>query len=82
MKELVMKTRQSWFGALAIVVSAGSLGCGAPAASSVVLDRARFGERVITRPSMYSSTSSSLRSDRHRINTEHSSADVFRRARR
>jgi hypothetical protein len=77
-----MKARQGWFSALAIVVSAGSLGCGAPAASSGILDRTRSSEHVVSRPSMDSSRPSSAAFDRPRHNTEHSSAVLFRGARR
>jgi hypothetical protein len=69
-----MKARQGWFGAIVIVVSAGSLGCGAPAASSGLFDRTRSIEHAVYRPSMDSPRSSSMASERPRFNMGHASA--------
>jgi hypothetical protein len=81
-KELVMKARQGWFVVLAIVVSAGSLGCGAPAASSGFLDRTRLGEHAAFRPSVDSPRSSSAAIERPRSSAVHASVAALPRARR
>jgi hypothetical protein len=83
MKELVMKARQGWFfGALVIVVSAGSLGCGAPAASAGVFDRVRSGEHAYARPSVDSPRSSSGVVERPRSFAAHAGTASLRGARR
>jgi hypothetical protein len=77
-----MKSRQGWFGALAMVVSAVSLGCGAPATSSGILERARISERTVSWSPVDSPRSVSVAVERPRSYLGHSSVSALRGARR
>jgi hypothetical protein len=76
-----MNARQRWLGMLAVVVSAGSLGCGTSAMSTGTFDHMRVGERLTAPAPASVQSPSSPRSERHRSSGEHLGSTPHRRAR-